>query len=384
MPPSLDTNFIPNREASETSGYHQDYLARLCREGKVEGVQVGRAWYINRHSLLKFIREQEVRKHELAEQLSRVRKETLAQAAPVVTAPVVNVETSAPAAPAAPVVPSPYAPTPSGIWFYRGATGVVVLLLILTNLHPISTQFALDGALNREAARLGGAFGFGHDIALVPGTSTAIASPRAMAYGNTSQAIYQQFYVNGASTEYVNAYVAAYVSSALKDIVAKVGAQVLDGRGVSHAASGSTNSVAVDLTNISGSTITNSTFSGSVNATTVNVATLTVSGNSTFATTTTSGPATFTGTTTISGPLVIGGLNGVTECLHVDANGVVSGTGIDCGSGGGGGLTGLKGQYSSLQTGAIQTFATSSDTNIGLTITSAGNIHTDVDRNARH
>jgi hypothetical protein len=372
MPPSLDTNFIPNREASETSGYHQDYLARLCREGKVEGVQVGRAWHINRHSLLKFIREQEVRKHELAEQLSRTRKQTLAQAAPVFTAPLVTVEAPAPATP---VVPSPYSPTPSGIWFYRSATGVAVLLLILTNLHPISTQFALDGALNREAARLGGAFGFGHDLALVPATSTAQMSPRTMAYGNTSQAIYQQFYVNGASTEYVNAYVAAYVSSALKDIVAKVGAQVLDGRGVSHATSGSTNSVAVDLTNISGSTITNSTFSGSVNATTVNVATLTVSGTATFATTSTSGPATFTGTTTISGPLVIGGLNGVTECLHVDANGVVSGTGIDCGSGGGG-LTGLKGQYSSLQTGAIQTFATSSDTNIGLTITSAGDVHT--------
>ena len=51
---------------------------------------------------------------------------------------------------------------------------------------------------------------------------------------------------------------------------------------------------------------------------------------------------------------------------------------FECGSdaGAGGGITGLKGQYSSSQTGSTQTFATSSDANISLTITSSGDTHT--------
>ena len=45
-------------------------------------------------------------------------------------------------------------------------------------------------------------------------------------------------------------------------------------------------------------------------------------------------------------------------------------------SGGGGGISSLGAQYSTAQTGASQTFATSSDTNIELAITSSGNTHT--------
>jgi trimeric autotransporter adhesin len=49
-----------------------------------------------------------------------------------------------------------------------------------------------------------------------------------------------------------------------------------------------------------------------------------------------------------------------------------------CGAdaGAGGGITALGAQYSAFQTGSSQTFATSSDANIGLTITSSGNTHT--------
>ncbi|MBI5456882.1 hypothetical protein HY969_04035 [Candidatus Kaiserbacteria bacterium] len=50
------------------------------------------------------------------------------------------------------------------------------------------------------------------------------------------------------------------------------------------------------------------------------------------------------------------------------------GCGADAGAGGG--ITGLKGQYSSTQTGSTQTFATSSDANVQLTITSSGDTHT--------
>ncbi|MES2216453.1 MAG: tail fiber domain-containing protein [Patescibacteria group bacterium] len=51
---------------------------------------------------------------------------------------------------------------------------------------------------------------------------------------------------------------------------------------------------------------------------------------------------------------------------------------FSCGAdaGAGGGITSLGAQYSSFQTGSSQTFATSSDTNIQLTITSSGNVHT--------
>jgi hypothetical protein len=49
--------------------------------------------------------------------------------------------------------------------------------------------------------------------------------------------------------------------------------------------------------------------------------------------------------------------------------------GVDAG-GSGSGISAIRGQYSSPQVGATQTFATTTDTNIGLTITSAGNIHT--------
>ncbi len=50
------------------------------------------------------------------------------------------------------------------------------------------------------------------------------------------------------------------------------------------------------------------------------------------------------------------------------------GCGADAGAGGG--ITALGAQYSTFQTGSSQTFATSSDTNIALTITSSGDTHT--------
>jgi hypothetical protein len=43
-----------------------------------------------------------------------------------------------------------------------------------------------------------------------------------------------------------------------------------------------------------------------------------------------------TGQTTLSSTLTLSSITGSTQCLHVDTSGVVSGTGSDCGSGGGG------------------------------------------------
>ncbi|MDB5195548.1 MAG: hypothetical protein JWO84_732, partial [Parcubacteria group bacterium] len=71
----LDKKFIPNKVAAELSGYNSDYISRLCREGKIEGVQMGRAWFVNRESLEKFMRLQEERKKEISRELSRSREE---------------------------------------------------------------------------------------------------------------------------------------------------------------------------------------------------------------------------------------------------------------------------------------------------------------------
>ncbi|HWH07283.1 MAG TPA: helix-turn-helix domain-containing protein, partial [Candidatus Paceibacterota bacterium] len=67
---SSKNKLISTKEASELSGYHSDYLARLCRAGKIEGMQVGRTWLVDQDSLTGFIEEQAKRKRERAEALS--------------------------------------------------------------------------------------------------------------------------------------------------------------------------------------------------------------------------------------------------------------------------------------------------------------------------
>jgi excisionase family DNA binding protein len=71
----LDKNLITTREASELSGYHSDYLGRLCREGKISGSRVGRSWVIDRSSILRFVEEQELQKKKNAEELAHSREE---------------------------------------------------------------------------------------------------------------------------------------------------------------------------------------------------------------------------------------------------------------------------------------------------------------------
>lgn len=70
----LQEKLISTKDASALSGYTSDYLSRLCREGKIDGTQVGRTWLIDRDSLEKFIAAQIDRKVELAESLARERE----------------------------------------------------------------------------------------------------------------------------------------------------------------------------------------------------------------------------------------------------------------------------------------------------------------------
>jgi excisionase family DNA binding protein len=73
MNPLLEKNLISTKEASSLSGYNADYLARLCRSGKIVGTRLGRAWLVSQESLEAFVKQQEVKKQELSSTLSQIR-----------------------------------------------------------------------------------------------------------------------------------------------------------------------------------------------------------------------------------------------------------------------------------------------------------------------
>ena len=60
----LEKKLISTKDASSLSGYNPDYLARLCRAGKIDGTRVGRAWLVSQESLEAFVKEQGAKKEE--------------------------------------------------------------------------------------------------------------------------------------------------------------------------------------------------------------------------------------------------------------------------------------------------------------------------------
>ena len=48
-------NFISTKEASKSSGYTSDYIARLIRSGKIVGQKIGHSWFVDRDSLHIFL-----------------------------------------------------------------------------------------------------------------------------------------------------------------------------------------------------------------------------------------------------------------------------------------------------------------------------------------
>jgi hypothetical protein len=70
-----EVKLLSTKEASEISGYHSDYIARLCRSGKISGKQVGKNWLVSHDSLLEFVKSQDARKKELSQQLSKEREQ---------------------------------------------------------------------------------------------------------------------------------------------------------------------------------------------------------------------------------------------------------------------------------------------------------------------
>ena len=74
MSTPLNEKLISTKLASEISGYHPDYIARLCRSGKISSVQFGRSWLVDRDSLNEFCKHQEKKKKEIAQDLSKTRE----------------------------------------------------------------------------------------------------------------------------------------------------------------------------------------------------------------------------------------------------------------------------------------------------------------------
>ncbi|MFA7309825.1 MAG: hypothetical protein WC050_02870, partial [Candidatus Paceibacterota bacterium] len=60
---------ISSKDAGATFDLSPDYISRLCREGKVEGQQIGRTWYTDSKSLSAFLDQRGEEKKQLAEEL---------------------------------------------------------------------------------------------------------------------------------------------------------------------------------------------------------------------------------------------------------------------------------------------------------------------------
>ncbi|HVW82884.1 MAG TPA: hypothetical protein VHC68_03005, partial [Candidatus Paceibacterota bacterium] len=83
------SDFISTKEAARLSSYHSDYLARLAKQNKIIGRQVGRTWLISWSSLERFAAEQESRKRARAGALSSERRSHYRAAnAPSLPAPI--------------------------------------------------------------------------------------------------------------------------------------------------------------------------------------------------------------------------------------------------------------------------------------------------------
>jgi hypothetical protein len=153
-------------------------------------------------------------------------------------------------------------------------------------------------------------------------------------------------------------------------------------RGAVDYLSGRTTTTVSTVLATSGLTLSGTTLDGStVVSGTLTVSDLLAAGDITFASATGTNAVLTRATTTslyISGAIRGAGLSSCSgsgdKVLWNSTTGQFE-CGLDAG-GSGSGVTGLRGQYSSFQTGASQTFATSSDTNITLTITSSGDTHT--------
>jgi len=72
--------FLSSKRAGEIAGYTNDYVARLCRNGKIKGRMVGRTWYVEEESFQQFLNEHSSHKEDRKKQLANERKKEYIEA----------------------------------------------------------------------------------------------------------------------------------------------------------------------------------------------------------------------------------------------------------------------------------------------------------------
>ncbi len=75
-----DDKHISATDAASSAGLSRDYIARLCRQGKVVGHQVGKNWYVSERSFSEFQKNQNSLKAQRREQLIQQRQQEYASA----------------------------------------------------------------------------------------------------------------------------------------------------------------------------------------------------------------------------------------------------------------------------------------------------------------
>ena len=70
----LAPGYISSSEAGDRFGLTNDYVARLCRHGKIRGALIGKVWFVEESSLGTFVSEGERRKKHYSTQLAKTRR----------------------------------------------------------------------------------------------------------------------------------------------------------------------------------------------------------------------------------------------------------------------------------------------------------------------
>ncbi|VAW32782.1 hypothetical protein MNBD_CPR01-592, partial [hydrothermal vent metagenome] len=72
---TLNTNGLaPSKEIAKQVGYTNDYIARLCRFGNIQGKKIGNVWYVDISSLESFIAQKQKKQVKQNKELSSYRK----------------------------------------------------------------------------------------------------------------------------------------------------------------------------------------------------------------------------------------------------------------------------------------------------------------------
>src|SRR3989338_7721508 len=70
----LRGEMISSKEAARRVGFTNDYISKLCRDGRLRGDKIGNAWYVDEGSLKKFIETQKHLNQNRNDNLSQKRK----------------------------------------------------------------------------------------------------------------------------------------------------------------------------------------------------------------------------------------------------------------------------------------------------------------------